>query len=132
MPHNKTRAPIAPFALFNPWYPEHPMQRSEQPYKRIITAEQVANYVVCPEAWRLKYLGRGRKQHSERTEEGQRRRRNWVETQDLSATLRSYAKIVYLLLVLVAIVVFLMEQKRSQTRQQLRRPAQPPAQEARP
>lgn len=81
--------------------------------KKVISADELANYVVCPEAWRLKYLEKGPKQQAERKEYGRASRQRWFETQDLSAKLRSYAKIAYLLLVLLVIVVFLLEHKRT-------------------
>ncbi len=80
--------------------------------KRIITAEEVSNYVVCPEAWRLKDLGKGQKQYSERKEKGLQLRKEWTEKQILSSKFRSYAKIIYFMLLLVAITVFLLEHKR--------------------
>jgi hypothetical protein len=88
--------------------------------KKVISAEELANYVVCPEAWRLKYLERGRKQQAQRKEDGRASRQEWFETQDLSAKLRSYAKIAYLLLVLLVIVVFLLEHKRTSPSQKKR------------
>jgi hypothetical protein len=88
------------------------MNELEEPIT--ITAEQVANYVVCPEAWRLKYLSNETgTQQPKRPAAGRKLRREWVEEQDLSTTLRSYAKIVYLLTVLVVIIVFLIDIKRS-------------------
>ena len=78
----------------------------------IISAIDVANYVVCPEAWRLKFIGKGKKKHTQRATESQQRKQEWAETQDFSATLRNYAKIIYLLLVAIVIVVFLLEYQR--------------------
>ncbi len=81
--------------------------------KKIISAEEVANYAVCPEAWRLKYLEKSRSQPAERKDKGHALRREWVATQELSAKLRSYAKLAYLLLVVVVIIVFLFEHNRT-------------------
>ncbi|MCB0323714.1 MAG: hypothetical protein KDD69_09085 [Bdellovibrionales bacterium] len=79
-----------------------------------ISAEQVANYVVCPEAWRLKHLENASvRPAAQRPAEGRRRRSAWVQEQDLSKTLRDYAKVVYLLTVVVVILVFLFDIKRN-------------------
>ena len=80
---------------------------------KIFTAEEVANYVVCPEAWRLKYVELASKRRSSTSSDGTKVRREWVEQQDLSSQLRKYAKIVYMLLVCLVIIVFLLEQQRS-------------------
>ena len=79
----------------------------------VISAEQVANYIVCPEAWRLKYLGIGRKVQAERVTEGTEFRREWVAKHDLSKKLRYYAKIVYLMVFTITVIVFLLEHKRA-------------------
>ncbi len=81
--------------------------------KKIISAEEVANYVVCPEAWRLKYLQHEKQEPATRKEQGRELRREWIKSQDLSATLRSYAKVAYVLLWLLVIVVFLLEHRRT-------------------
>ncbi len=82
--------------------------------RELISAEQVANYVVCPEAWRLKFVsGQKSSTPTERPQAGRKIRKDWVEKQELSRTLSGYAKIVYLLIVLVVIVVFLMDIKRT-------------------
>jgi hypothetical protein len=84
--------------------------------QQYIHASDVANYVVCPEAWRLKH-----KINNESTEislptkgsnEGSELRANWLEKQDLLAQLTEYAKVVYLLIVLLVVVVFLWEHQR--------------------
>jgi hypothetical protein len=81
--------------------------------RKIISAEEIANYVVCAEAWRLKYLEKGKGQPAQRKDTGHALRKEWIETQELSAKLRSYAKTAYLLLVLLVIIVFLMEHQRT-------------------
>jgi CRISPR/Cas system-associated exonuclease Cas4 (RecB family) len=85
--------------------------RSEE---RIITAAELANYVVCPEAWRLKYLGLGERRGNERTTESREIRAEWARKQDLSSRLSAYAKIAYILLVLLAVVVFVLEHNRAE------------------
>ena len=80
---------------------------------RIISAEEVANYVVCPEAWRLKYIEQSSTRRSSSGSDGTKLRKEWAERQDLSSQLRKYAKIVYMLLVCLVIIVFLLEQRRA-------------------
>jgi hypothetical protein len=79
----------------------------------LITSEQVSDYVVCPESWRLKFVDGDKYSRSIRNEEGIIKRKEWVEQHDLLTSLRKYAKIVYLLLVLLTIIVFLLEYRRS-------------------
>lgn len=89
------------------------MENRPAPEKRPITASDLANYVVCPEAWRLKYFGVGRKKMTSRSAEGQKLREEWVQKQDLSARLRLYTKIVYALVVIFVFVVFLLDRQLS-------------------
>ena len=77
-----------------------------------ITAEQLSNYVVCPEAWRLKYVEKKVETRNERGEKGAELKREWVEKQDLSHQLRSYAKVAYLLLLTLTVIAFLLDQRR--------------------
>ena len=84
----------------------------------IFTPSEVANYVVCPEAWRIKTFGQSpvlneRPGSPRGTAETRKVRRDWVAQQDLRSQIRSYTKVVYLLLCLVTTVVFLLEQHRS-------------------
>lgn len=76
---------------------------------RTITATDVANYVVCPEAWRLKFFGIGRKRNTKTEVHGLRQ--NWVKQQDLSTQLRFYTKVAYALLVAIVVVIFLLDSK---------------------
>jgi hypothetical protein len=83
--------------------------------RKLLTATQLSAYVVCPEAWRLKHLEKepSERQVSSRQDRGKAMRKEWVQQQDLSRTLRFYAKVVYLLLVALVIIVFLLEQQRN-------------------
>ena len=84
--------------------------------QNLLTATEVANYAVCPEAWRLKRTTRvGYKKASVREEEGWQLRSKWIESHDLSFTLRRYAKIAYLLTLGLGILVFLWDRQRSVT-----------------
>lgn len=76
---------------------------------RTITALEVANFVVCPESFRLKSLRLGRRQTTSRVAEAHSSRQEWVRQQDLSNHLRHYAKIAYALMVLIVVVLFLFE-----------------------
>ncbi len=80
---------------------------------RVIGANDVSNYVVCPEAWRLKYFGHGTKSQDETENAGKKLREEWVIEHDLSRQLKRYAKVAYFLLVAVVIVTFVLDQKYS-------------------
>jgi hypothetical protein len=81
--------------------------------KTIITAGEVANYVVCPEAWRLKQTHKIRKATDIKELETKEQRRTWLSSLSFSAELRQYAKIAYLLLCLVVVAVFISDQNAS-------------------
>lgn len=84
--------------------------RSQYP---ILSADEIATYVVCPEAWRLKRLDEGRtREETERSVRSRELRKEWVERQELSSKLRRYAKVAFLLLLALAIVVFALEHQR--------------------
>ena len=74
--------------------------------------------MVCPEAWRLK-SNRGEERNTSQeapkrgTVETRERRKHWISQQDLRSQIRFYAKVVYLLLFLLVIVVFLLEHQRT-------------------
>ena len=82
-----------------------------------ITAEQLSTYVVCPEAWRLKYLEKKLENKTEalnaklNTKEAEVKK-EWFQNQEQSFYLRKYAKLVYLLLVTLTIVVFFLDSKK--------------------
>lgn len=79
---------------------------------RPVSTAELANYVVCPEAWRLKSLEAATFQRTPTTESTREFRRSWVKKQNISTELKSYARSTFWLLVLVVIVVFLLEQQR--------------------
>lgn len=79
---------------------------------RIISAHEIANYVVCPEAFRLKSSGINPPRNPEQGDRARDLKTNWIEKQDLSARLNYYAKVTYLLLVAITIIVFLFEGQR--------------------
>ncbi|MBL7663162.1 hypothetical protein JNK13_10470 [bacterium] len=84
--------------------------------ERIIQAEELASYVVCPESWRLKNIS-GKKsyqtQQDSRENEVRNIRSEWFKTQSLSAELRRYAKVIYYLLVAVVAVLMLWDSIQS-------------------
>jgi hypothetical protein len=87
----------------------------------LLTAQEIANYVVCPEAWRLKYLAGNQLRPPAPSSEGRRLRLAWIEDQDLSEKLRFYAKVAYALLVILVFGAFLLEQQVERKRNQARK-----------
>ena len=81
--------------------------------KAIISAAEVANYIVCPESWRLKLIHKTRKASDIKELEGKRQRSSWLSDQSFSAELRQYAIVAYILLCLVVIAVFVSDQNAS-------------------
>lgn len=79
--------------------------------KKLFTANEVANYVVCPESWRLKVKHRPQSEPSNDAYEIKLTKQSWVESQDIHATLKKYGKIAYWLLVALVVVLFLIEQQ---------------------
>lgn len=80
----------------------------------LLTASEIANYVVCPEAWRLK-RSTSFKDH-QKGGTSYELRRKWIDKQSLSFQLRRYAKVAYALLVLVVITIFLLDHYRDEVR----------------
>lgn len=80
---------------------------------RLITANELASYVVCPEAWRLKLTEESTPKGFQAKLEAGKSRRKWAEEQELSHTLRYYAKVVYALLSGIVGLVFVLEHYRS-------------------
>ncbi len=83
---------------------------SDDNSKRVLSAAEISNYVVCPEAWRLKYIENTSYKQGEGTEESKELREEWVRTHDLSSELREYAKIAYLLLLVLTVFVSAWDQ----------------------
>jgi len=79
--------------------------------KHIISASEISNYVVCPEAWRLKFEGKGHKKDSDTLLESRRERKEWIENQDLLRTLKKHSKTLFLLLVSLVLVILILEQQ---------------------
>ena len=77
-----------------------------------ITGAELANYVVCPEAWRLQRELRLPVEVSERQKEARQKRAEWEEQRGVMLQLRRYAKVAYVSLFLLAIIVFLLEHQR--------------------
>ncbi len=94
----------------DPESPDKPTQEVVE--QKWIAAGDIANYAVCPEAWRLKFVGAGTRLDNPRMAESQGIRKDWVAKQELSKTLSRYAKVAYSLLVLLTILVFLFESFR--------------------
>ncbi len=81
--------------------------------KALISAHEVATYVVCPESWRLKRIHKTRKASDIKELEIKRQRSSWLSAQSFSAELRQYAIIAYILLCLVVVAVFISDQNAS-------------------
>jgi len=67
--------------------------------------------VVCPEAWRLKFVAGQEYEKQPAPQAALESKREWIASVDLSAALKRYAKTIYLLLVLVFIISFLLDLK---------------------
>ena len=79
--------------------------------KSIIDAGELASYVVCPESWRLK-LEKEKETFAPRNQNSKaaaKSRNDWIQTHSNIAQIKLYAKVAYVLLVMLVIVVFLME-----------------------
>lgn len=77
-----------------------------------LTSSDLANYVVCPESWRLQREFRFPVEVSEKQKEARQKRVEWEEQQGVLKDLRRYAKVAYVSLFLLAIIVFLLEHQR--------------------
>lgn len=78
-------------------------------HRILITSSDLATYLVCPEAWHLKKQGNKQPRQTEQAKEVKQLRQQWFHDQEVFSQLRSYAKIIFGLLVVVAIVVFLLD-----------------------
>lgn len=82
-----------------------------------ITSSELANYVVCPEAWKLKREVTDKEKLQNKTPSEDRlkaraARKKWLENARLWARLKLYGKVLFYLMALLAFVVFLLETKR--------------------
>lgn len=81
--------------------------------QNFITASDVANYVVCPEAWRLKNTNAaGSSKEGDKRLQGREQRKQWGIKTQLYQNLRSYSKISLILLFILTLVVFIFEGSR--------------------
>jgi len=85
----------------------------ESKFKETFSALDLADYVVCPEAWRLKRFTAGNRKENIRQHESQEIRADWARKQDLSAVLKGCARIAYALLVLLTVIAFILESNRA-------------------
>ncbi len=83
--------------------------------KNIITAGEVASFVVCPEAWRLQQVARVRpaytpsKQASEGSRQGKHLHKEWAKTlEEAQFLIRGVRLIVYLIGIAVLTLVYSM------------------------
>ncbi|MBP9837233.1 MAG: Dna2/Cas4 domain-containing protein [Proteobacteria bacterium] len=79
-----------------------------------LTASDLANYVVCPEQWRLKFFKFGGIKETDRLTEGKAKRQEWIDKGSLSKKLGYYARIILILLFILTIVVFIYDHRRNE------------------
>lgn len=101
------------------------------------SAQELANYVVCPRAWHMKRtkLYQSVSTDVDRVEEGKKLRSEWAERQELSVRLNRYAKAIYLLLLVLVTVLLMFEARNTsirlkqnqQTQSSLEQPGQIPS-----
>jgi hypothetical protein len=77
--------------------------------KKIISANELASYVVCPEAWRLKSSSKQFQPKTTPNQTAAKERKDWIEKQGTLAEFKLYTKVAYVLLVMLVILVFLLE-----------------------
>ena len=79
--------------------------------KRLLDSSELATYMVCPEAWRLKLQGEKNFHASKRAQDAKEKRREWVKNQEISSQFKYYAKILYTLLLMIVITLFIIDLK---------------------
>jgi hypothetical protein len=75
----------------------------------IITDTDLANYVVCPEAWHLKRDSQQRWHTNTQSSAGKEIRKELNQSHAEISQLRIYGRIVYLMLLAFAVVLFLWD-----------------------
>ena len=77
--------------------------------QQLISDYDLANYVVCPEAWYLKLGTKVKIVDNKKRKISKNIRNEWLEEQDLSRSLRDYATVAFLLLLGLFLVLFAWE-----------------------
>ncbi len=85
------------------------MNENKDHSKLTIDANDLATYVVCPESWKLKLTKESKKTNYKSSKEAAASRQQWISTHSDIAKIKLYAKVAYVLLVMLVIVVFMME-----------------------
>lgn len=81
--------------------------------RKVFHANDIANFVVCPESWRLKSQSETRQEIStKRSDTSSRRRKAWLDNVNQWRQFRQFSKVIFVLLALLAGVVFLLESQR--------------------
>jgi hypothetical protein len=86
-------------------------QESRREPKTILSAGEVATYVVCPEAWRLEREqgSSGMREPTKRTLEGKQLHANWAETVDEARHLLFGVRLIlYLVVLAILSLVYVM------------------------
>ena len=78
----------------------------------LISANEIANYVVCPEAWWIKHQNSSSPKQDKRRDEGKKIRKDLLEKQSSLASFKLYSKVAYVLLCLLTLLVFILENIR--------------------
>lgn len=83
------------------------MPRANKDGKFIISAGEVGQYAVCPEAWRLKMIEKVMAEQSELSAEGQRLHDEWSKRVDDAAHLGQGLRFLAALLVSTILIILL-------------------------
>lgn len=82
--------------------------------KPFLNSNDLANYVVCPEAWRLKLEQPRVAEPDQRRERSQELRQAWSQSLDLNARLKGYAKVCFVALLALTLLVFFLDAYRGE------------------
>ncbi|MCC6932327.1 MAG: Dna2/Cas4 domain-containing protein [Deltaproteobacteria bacterium] len=74
------------------------------------SSSDLATYIVCPEAWRLKKICNTPTFQTTQAREVKVLRKQWFRDQETSSQLRFYAKIILGLLALIVVIVFFLDE----------------------
>lgn len=80
------------------------------------TLSDLASYIVCPEAWRLRRVEDRNDLERVVNPAAASFRQTWADEQNLSSILKKYAQIIFFLLVLIMLVVVYLDTIRVTTR----------------
>ena len=67
---------------------------------QILSASEIGSFTVCAESWRLRRLARARRAAAASRQQGEKLHQSWADSFDLSFSLLSWARILFLLIIL--------------------------------